>query len=149
MPWYCEHKDDGIPDPEFTKSDHIPLTTHTGTFGVDPIPVSWSHPHPKTRGPIICTVGHSAQRNAIGAHQGSYCIYTGLAVAAGKWIVYKIAIAFALAIHLLHHMDLSNNFLKLSFDSFLKRKIGSWPHSWLEVDISSFQDRTLSVMVGS
>jgi len=33
---------------------------------------------------IICTVRHSSQRNAIGAHGGSYCVYTGLAVAAGK-----------------------------------------------------------------
>ena len=44
---------------------------------------TWSHPNPETRGPAICTVRHSSQRNAIGAHQGSYCIYTGLAVAAG------------------------------------------------------------------
>lgn len=76
--------DDGIPAPEITKSDHIPLTTHTGAFGVDPVPISWSHPNPKVRGPVICTVRHSSQRNAIGAHQGSYCVYTGLAVAAGK-----------------------------------------------------------------
>ncbi|OEU18585.1 hypothetical protein FRACYDRAFT_207039 [Fragilariopsis cylindrus CCMP1102] len=73
-----------IPEPEFTTVDHIPLTTHTDSFGSDPIPVSWSHPDPLIRGPVICTVRHSAQRNAIGAHQGSYCIYTGLAVAAGK-----------------------------------------------------------------
>jgi hypothetical protein len=68
---------DGIPEPEFTKADHIPLTTHSDTFGVDPIPISWGHPDPNIRGPVICTVKHSAQRNAIGAHQGSYCIYTG------------------------------------------------------------------------
>jgi len=78
-----EKKDD-IPEPEFTQSDHIPLTTHTNAFGVDPVPISWSHPNPEVRGPVICTVRHSAQRNAIGAHQGSYCVYTGLAVAAGK-----------------------------------------------------------------
>lgn len=77
-------KDNDIPEPEFTTSDHIPLTTHTNAFGVDPVPIFWSHPNPSTRGPVICTVRHSAQRNAIGAHQGSYCIYTGLAVAAGK-----------------------------------------------------------------
>jgi hypothetical protein len=51
---------------------------------VDPVPVSWGHPDPVVRAPVICTVRHSSQRNAIGAHQGSYCIYTGLAVAAGK-----------------------------------------------------------------
>jgi hypothetical protein len=48
------------------------------------IPISWGHPDPLIRGPVICTVRHSSQRNAIGAHSGSYCIYTGLAVAAGK-----------------------------------------------------------------
>jgi len=77
-------KADDIPEPEFTTLDHIPLTTHTDAFGVDPVPISWSHPNPSIRGPVICTVRHSAQRNAIGAHSGSYCIYTGLAVAAGK-----------------------------------------------------------------
>lgn len=56
------------------------LTSHSNTFGTDPIPVSWGHPDPLVRGPVVCTVRHSSQRNAIGAHQGSYCIYTGLAV---------------------------------------------------------------------
>jgi len=51
---------------------------------VDPVPVSWGHPDPTIRAPVICTVRHASQRNAIGAHQGSYCIYTGLAVAAKK-----------------------------------------------------------------
>lgn len=51
---------------------------------MDPVPVSWAHPDPTVRAPVICTVRHSSQRNAIGAHQGSYCIYTGLAVAAKK-----------------------------------------------------------------
>ena len=75
---------DYIPEPEFTQSDHIPITTHTNAFGVDPVPISWAHPNPDVRGPVICTVRHSSQRNAIGAHQGSYCVYTGLAVAAGR-----------------------------------------------------------------
>lgn len=56
----------------------------TDIFGADPIPISWGHPDPRVRGPVICTVRHSSQRNAIGAHQGSYCIYTGLAVAANQ-----------------------------------------------------------------
>jgi hypothetical protein len=76
--------DASVPEPEFTQSEHIPLTTHTDAFGVDPVPVSWAHPDPVVRGPVICTVRHASQRNAIGAHQGSYCIYTGLAVAARK-----------------------------------------------------------------
>jgi hypothetical protein len=80
----AKNDDDGIPVPEITALDYVNLTSHTDAFGVDPIPVSWGHPDPLIRGPIICTVRHSSQRNAIGAHSGSYCIYTGLAVAAGK-----------------------------------------------------------------
>ena len=79
--------DDTIPTPEITSLDHggyLNLTSHSDAFGVDPIPLSWGHPDPLIRGPVICTVRHSSQRNAIGAHSGSYCIYTGLAVAAGK-----------------------------------------------------------------
>jgi GTP cyclohydrolase II len=74
----------GVPVPEFTQLDHINLTSHADAFGVDPVPISWGHPDPGVRGPVICTVRHSAQRNAIGAHSGSYSIYTGLAVASGK-----------------------------------------------------------------
>lgn len=75
---------DGIPTPQFTSLDYVNLTSHTDSFDVDPIPISWGHPDPVVRGPVICTVRHSSQRNAIGAHSGSYCVYTGLAVAAGK-----------------------------------------------------------------
>ena len=73
-----------IPLPEVSEDSHITLTSHPDSFGVDPVPISWGHPDPQVRGPVICTVRHAAQRNAIGAHSGSYCIYTGLAVAAKK-----------------------------------------------------------------
>jgi len=33
---------------------------------------------------VVATVKHQGQRNAIGAHGGSYCVYTALAVAAGE-----------------------------------------------------------------
>lgn len=79
-----EEDDDDIPVPQITNVDYVNLTSHTGNFDVDPVPISWGHPDPSIRGPVICTVRHSSQRNAIGAHSGSYCIYTGLAVAAGK-----------------------------------------------------------------
>lgn len=75
---------DDIPTPDITNIDYVSLTSHANTFGVDPIPICWGHPDPSIRGPVICTVRHSSQRNAIGAHSGSYCVYTGLAVAAGK-----------------------------------------------------------------
>ena len=80
----ADGKKSAIPEPEVSDNSHIELTSHPDSFGVDPVPISWGHPSPEIRGPVICTVRHASQRNAIGAHQGSYCIYTGLAVAAGK-----------------------------------------------------------------
>ena len=72
-----------IEDPEHVELDYINLTTHDGHFGSNPVPISWGNEDPFLRGPIIATVKHGGQRNAIGAHSGGYCIYTALAVAAG------------------------------------------------------------------
>ena len=46
--------------------------------------MDWGNADPLVRGPVIATVKHGGQRNAIGAHGGGYCIYTALAVAAGE-----------------------------------------------------------------
>jgi len=43
----------------------------------------WGEEDPEKRGPVIATTRHQSQRNAIGAHSGSYCIYKALAVATG------------------------------------------------------------------
>ena len=64
--------------------DYISLTTHSGEFGANPVTIDWGNPEPLQRGPVIATVKHGGQRNAIGAHSGSYCIYNALAVAAGE-----------------------------------------------------------------
>lgn len=64
--------------------DYISLTTHDGEFGSNPVPMNWGNPDPAVRGPVIATVKHGGQRNAIGAHGGGYCIYTALAVACGE-----------------------------------------------------------------
>lgn len=72
-----------IEDPEHLELDYINLTTHDGHFGSNPVPIVWGDPDPFVRGPVIATVKHGGQRNAIGAHGGGYCIYTALAVAAG------------------------------------------------------------------
>lgn len=72
-----------IPEPEIMQSDYVNLTTHTGHFGSNPIPLKWGAETPEERGPIIATVKHGGQRNALGAHQGGYCVYTALAVASG------------------------------------------------------------------
>lgn len=46
--------------------------------------MNWGAANPLERGPVIATVKHGGQRNAIGAHGGGYSIYTALAVAAGE-----------------------------------------------------------------
>mmetsp|Transcript_85058 Transcript_85058/g.183383 ORF Transcript_85058/g.183383 Transcript_85058/m.183383 type:complete len:437 (-) Transcript_85058:234-1544(-) len=73
-----------IEDPEHQTLEYINLTTHTGHFGSKPIKMNWGAETPQERGPVIATVKHGGQRNAIGAHSGGYCIYTALAVAAGE-----------------------------------------------------------------
>ena len=75
---------DEIAEPERFEMDYIPLTTHEGHFGSNPIHMDWGNADPMKRGPVIATVKHGGQRNAIGAHGGGYCVYTALAVAAGE-----------------------------------------------------------------
>ncbi|CAM9669182.1 unnamed protein product, partial [Discosporangium mesarthrocarpum] len=50
----------------------------------NPIPPKWGEEDPEKRGPVIATTRHPMQRNAIGAHSGSYCVYKAMAVACGK-----------------------------------------------------------------
>jgi len=73
-----------IPNPEVISEDYVSLTTHNGHFGSNPIDMNWGAKTPLERGPVIATVKHGGQRNAIGAHGGGYCIYTALAVASGN-----------------------------------------------------------------
>lgn len=74
-----------IDEPEIEENlDYISLTSHEGQFDSHPSQMNWGHPDPAVRGPVIATVKHGGQRNAIGAHGGSYCVYTALAVAAGE-----------------------------------------------------------------
>ena len=59
---------------------HIKLHSHpTGRKSVSPI--KWGASSPAERGPVVGTL--TSQRNAIGAHSGSYSLYRALAVAAG------------------------------------------------------------------
>ncbi|EJC98060.1 uncharacterized protein FOMMEDRAFT_114895 [Fomitiporia mediterranea MF3/22] len=61
------------------------LTTYPDQHGIKPYPLTWGAQDAKVRGPIICSRLSSSikQRNAIGAHSGSYSIYRALAVALG------------------------------------------------------------------
>lgn len=62
---------------------HIVLTSHPGSFGVQPTAIHWGHSDPLQRGPVIATLTNASQRNAIGTHTGSYAVYRALAVAQG------------------------------------------------------------------
>ena len=63
---------------------YVSLSTVPEHFESTPVPMRWGAESPGERGPVVATVKHHGQRNAIGAHGGSYCVYTALAVAAGE-----------------------------------------------------------------
>ncbi|TBU27163.1 GTP cyclohydrolase N terminal-domain-containing protein [Dichomitus squalens] len=61
------------------------LTTYPDQHGIKPYPLQWGAADPAVRGPVICSRLPTSikQRNAIGAHSGSYSIYRALAIAMG------------------------------------------------------------------
>ncbi|KAI9059238.1 hypothetical protein FKP32DRAFT_1580268 [Trametes sanguinea] len=63
----------------------VMLTTYPDQHGIKPYPLRWGAGDAATRGPVICSRLPSSikQRNAIGAHSGSYSIYRALAIAMG------------------------------------------------------------------
>lgn len=66
------------------KLTHIKLTSHPDRDGPKGIKIEWGASDPAQRGPVIASMTKSNQRNAIGAHSGSYAIYRALAIAAGQ-----------------------------------------------------------------
>jgi GTP cyclohydrolase II len=60
---------------------HIRLTSHPGAGARLRFPIVWGAASAAERGPVIGSV--SADRNAIGAHGGSYSVYRALAVSSG------------------------------------------------------------------
>jgi GTP cyclohydrolase II len=65
------------------KINHIRLTSHPGSRGPVRFPLHWGAPDAAARGPVVATVNAGGDRNAIGAHGGSYSIYRALAISAG------------------------------------------------------------------
>ncbi|KAJ3485263.1 hypothetical protein NLI96_g5087 [Meripilus lineatus] len=63
----------------------VMLTTYPDQYGIKPYPLQWGATDPSVRGPVICSRLPSSikQRNALGAHSGSYSIYRALAIAMG------------------------------------------------------------------
>jgi len=60
---------------------HIRLTSHPGAGAKLRFPITWGASSASERGPVIGSI--SADRNAIGAHGGSYSVYRALAVSSG------------------------------------------------------------------
>jgi GTP cyclohydrolase II len=65
------------------RRSHIRLTSHPGKGAASAPAIRWGAASPRERGSIIGTVSTPAQRNAIGAHGGSYALYRALAVSSG------------------------------------------------------------------
>src|SRR4051812_47245831 len=66
------------------RGTHIRLTSHPGRTGVATrFPIHWGAATPRERGPVVGTVNAGVDRNAIGAHGGSYALYRALAVSSG------------------------------------------------------------------
>lgn len=63
-------------------SRHIKLTSHPGSHGPPPVPISWGAKNSAERGPVIGTLTEPEKRNVIGTHSGSYAVYRALAIAA-------------------------------------------------------------------
>src|SRR5882724_10740116 len=66
------------------RGTHIRLTSHPGRGGVvTRFPIRWGAAGARERGPVVGTVNAGVDRNAIGAHGGSYALYRALAVSSG------------------------------------------------------------------
>ncbi len=65
------------------RDGHIRLTSHPGNSAPGRFPIRWGAAEARVRGPVIGTVNAGADRNAIGAHGGSYALYRALAISSG------------------------------------------------------------------
>jgi GTP cyclohydrolase II len=66
-------------------SGRLVLTTYPGQSVVNPVELNWGAADPQVRGPVLVSRSGETlkRRNAIGAHGGSYAIYSALATVAG------------------------------------------------------------------
>ena len=65
------------------RESHIRLTSHPGHRAPGRYPIKWGAATARERGPVIGTITAARDRNAIGAHGGSYALYRALAVSSG------------------------------------------------------------------
>ena len=66
------------------RESHIRLTSHPGHRAPGRYLLKWGAATARERGPVIGTVTSAGDRNAIGAHGGSYALYRALAVSSGE-----------------------------------------------------------------
>ncbi|KAJ7650205.1 GTP cyclohydrolase N terminal-domain-containing protein [Roridomyces roridus] len=64
----------------------VNLTTYPSQHGIVPYPLQWGASSGSERGPVICSrlPASIKNRNALGAHSGSYSIYRALSIALGS-----------------------------------------------------------------
>jgi GTP cyclohydrolase II len=65
------------------RTSHIRLTSHPGAGAAGRFPIRWGAATARERGPVVASPNAGADRNAIGAHGGSYSVYRALAISAG------------------------------------------------------------------
>src|SRR6202795_3047792 len=65
------------------RTGHIRLTSHPGAGTPGRFPIRWGAATAHESGPVVGTTTAGSDRNAIGAHGGSYSLYRALAVSAG------------------------------------------------------------------
>lgn len=70
---------------EMKRSDHVILATHSNLQFKESLPLHWGAKNPLARGPVVASLTNSKNRNAIGAHSGSYTVYRALSIASGKF----------------------------------------------------------------
>jgi GTP cyclohydrolase II len=61
------------------------LASHNNLKFKESLPIRWGAKKPLDRGPVVASVTNSKNRNAIGAHSGSYTVYRALSIASGKF----------------------------------------------------------------
>ena len=67
------------------KSSHIVLTSHYRQIFKKSLEIDWGEGDPMKRGPVVGTISHKENRNAIGTHSGSYTVYRALSIASGQY----------------------------------------------------------------
>lgn len=67
------------------KSSHIILASQANLKFKESLPILWGASTALARGPVVASHTNHKNRNAIGAHSGSYTVYRALSIASGKF----------------------------------------------------------------